>query len=606
MKHLYSIGLMLLCAVLAFSCKDDEVIPAERQPGVTEQTWGQTEMYNGDYGTYSFTFMAASSWTASTDAPSWCTVTPSGVAGQSTLTVTLQANTTGTSRQCTVTLVVSGHKGASFDISQQSGGGGTVAADPVNEEVDKYLLSRYLWNDEYREIERDLTIPYTNQLNNFMYNTLMGMETNTLDKKMRYDAYGQPYEQLYSYFVRSPYTRTRAEGNVGRVNHGIQKGGNINSYGFFEFTIVQFSNADYYGLAPMGTYPGSPAEEAGVGRGDIIVLVNDQYITDSNVNQILYELLYPSSGSVELVLNEETPRPIEITATSLDPTPILHREVIEQGSNRVGYLVYTSFDAGYDNDLLAAIGELKNAGITDLILDFRYNGGGHVITSNMLSSCIAGSAGDGQVWQYYRYNDERMATPQETSEETGYPYDEAANLFYEGFYGTGNYYGEDLSAYALDLDRLYVLTSANTASASEAVINSLRGIDIPVTLIGTTTNGKNVGMEGISFTAGSYLYELTPITFQGYNAKLQTVNPDGMEVDKIVEDWGPAGYVDFGASEPLVAAALEDITGVAPQAVPATRSANGDVRKADVQLPQFEPLHPTGMIKLDRQFDLTK
>ena len=99
-----------------------------------------------------------------------------------------------------------------------------------------------------------------------------------------------------------------------------------------------------------------------------------------------------------------------------------------------------------------------------------------------------------------------------------------------------------------------MLTSANTASASEAVINSLRGIDIPVTLIGTTTNGKNVGMEGISFTAGSYLYELTPITFQGYNAKQQTVNPDGMEVDKIVEDWGPAGYVDFGASEPLIRA----------------------------------------------------
>lgn len=193
-------------------------------------------------------------------------------------------------------------------------------------------------------------------------------------------------------------------------------------------------------------------------------------------------------------------------------------------------------------DLLAAIKSLKEAGITDLVLDLRNNGGGHVITSNMLSTCIGGSACQDRVYQYYRYNDERMADWKQTSETFGMSYDQTEKLFFEKFYYS-NYYGVSLANYALNLSRLYVLVSDGTASASEAVINSLKGIGLPVTLIGSKTNGKNVGMNVFTWNnIEGYDYEFAPISFQGYNAQKQSVDPKGITPDYAVSETASGGW----------------------------------------------------------------
>ena len=85
-----------------------------------------------------------------------------------------------------------------------------------------------------------------------------------------------------------------------------------------------------------------------------------------------------------------------------------------------------------------------------MVLDLRNNGGGHVISSNMLSTCIAGAACQGKVYEYYRYNDSRMATVEKTERETGKEYDTAAKKFFDEFY-YGDYYGVDLRNYALNM-----------------------------------------------------------------------------------------------------------------------------------------------------------
>ena len=233
-----------------------------------------------------------------------------------------------------------------------------------------------------------------------------------------------------------------------------------------------------------------------------------------------------------------------------------------------------------------------------MILDLRINGGGHVITANMLSTCIAGSKCENAVYQYYRYNDDRMKKPSQTAQETGHPYDTQQKRFREDF-RYGNYYGVDLRNYALNLGRLYVIVTNNTASSSEAVINSLRGIDgFTVTLVGEKTNGKNVGMEVSKFTLGSYQYELTPITFQGYNAKMVTVDPKGLSVDKQISEWDYA-FKDFSdRSEPLVAWALSQITGTSYTAYVGTNTrAATNIRPATVSLPDLST-RPKGMIAL--------
>ena len=258
--------------------------------------------------------------------------------------------------------------------------------------------------------------------------------------------------------------------------------------------------------------------------------------------------------------------------------------------------IINQFDAAYDDELLAAVKKLKDGNITDMVLDLRNNGGGHVITSNMLSTCIAGAACQGKVYEYYRYNDSRMATVEKTAKETGKEYDSASKKFFDEFY-YGDYYGVDLRNYALNMTRLYVLVTGNTASSSEAVINTLRGLDgFTVKLIGEKTNGKNVGMEVSKFTVGNYSYELAPISFQGYNAKQVTVDKNGLAVDTACEEWD-GELKDYGdRSEPMLAAALSQITGQKSVSVSGTRSTAPGVRPAtDITLPDLSN-RPSGMI----------
>lgn len=157
--------------------------------------------------------------------------------------------------------------------------------------------------------------------------------------------------------------------------------------------------------------------------------------------------------------------------------------------------------------------------------------------------------------------------------------------------------GVDLRNYALNMTRLYVLVTGNTASSSEAVINTLRGLDgFTVKLIGEKTNGKNVGMEVSKFTVGNYSYELAPISFQGYNAKQVTVDKNGLAVDTACEEWD-GELKDYGdRSEPMLAAALSQITGQRSASVSGTRSTAPGVRPAtDIALPDLSN-RPNGMI----------
>lgn len=134
-------------------------------------------------------------------------------------------------------------------------------------------------------------------------------------------------------------------------------------------------------------------------------------------------------------------------------------------------------------------------------------------------------------------------------------------------------------------------------SSSEAVINTLRGLDgFTVKLIGEKTNGKNVGMEVSKFTVGNYSYELAPISFQGYNAKQVTVDKNGLAVDTACEEWD-GELKDYGdRSEPMLAAALSQITGQRSASVSGTRSTAPGVRPAtDIALPDLSN-RPNGMI----------
>lgn len=592
---LSALWLLLVATLFVTSCQEEE--PVNEIPGVSQSTWTTGVTIAADETSVEYTFQAAGPWIASSQ-QSWCSITSKGEAGASTLTLTFEPNTSKSERTTLISIAFpDGYKGDSFVVTQE---GNTDAEEPVeegpavNQYFDDFLANYYLWNAEYKAMERDFSLPYVNDSEkNFFVQSLkrLGQTTgaNNLDYKNGH---------LYSYVTRTPSTRTavtRAAGEIDHSEQGIEKT-MTDSYGISGLVRVQFSDA--WGIGIQSVYPGSPAEQAGLQRGDIIVTINGQYMySEDEAATSALDLLSPVSPSTARLLLIDGSE-VSLTTTRLYPTPVLAHEVFEAGGARIGYLNYSGFDAAYDNDLLLALRDLEAEGIDELILDLRYNGGGHVISANMLSTIIAGSRADGQVFNYYRYNDERMANVESTMEETSLEYDAEVERFKEEFY-YGNYYGADLSREGLDLDRLYVLTTGSTASASELVINSLRGIGIDVVTVGETSNGKNVGMEGISFRLEGYTYEMFPITFQSYNADNYSIPATGVTPDIPAADWDQSfGYLPFGPDEPLIAAAIEDITGIKTRAAATKAATQPAKRMLRIDMPQLPQQRPQGMIVL--------
>ena len=594
------VWLFLLAAVVT-SCKEDEETDYSNILGASEATWKSSESIAFDVTSADYSFVAAGAWTVSSSQPDWCEVSPaSGNAGQSTLHLTLQPNDTGAERTAIIIIeFTQGYQSDRFIVRQQPEPQEALEGLPVNLKIHDCLANYYLWNGEYNQMQHNLNYPYSSDSENYMTTTLMSMATNTLDKKL----YGSQY-RIYSYISRYAGTRTHsATRATGLINHGLEPEATL-SYGFASLMPVELQSGGM-GLAVETLYPNSPAATAGLHRGDMIMEVNGTALTGSNYYTYLVNLLYPSSTTETtltlLSLTDGSTRSAGVTPATLLPTPVLATDVYEVGGTRIGYLNYASFDAAYDNDVLNAFVSLKNEGIDELILDLRYNGGGHVISANLIATLIAGDAARDQTFSYYRYNDERMANVELTEQNTGFPYDETVGKFRESF-DYDDYYGIAPGQYGLNLRRLYVLTTSGTASASELVINALNGIGVQVVTVGETSNGKNVGMEGTSFSDGSYSYEMYPITFQTYNANDYSIPSTGVVPDIAVSDWSSYnGYVDFGLTEPLIAAAIADITGIdttTPQAV--TRSAGLSMRPLSVDESKMPVRRLSGMLVLPK------
>lgn len=416
---LYTWFAVLLFGMAAVSCGDDDTKNNDTT-GITGSSWKASETVGADRTTKKYTFKASANWVAQSDKPEWCKIlTSSGDKGSDRqLNISVEANETGSTRSANITVQVSGYaRAAQFAITQLgSSSGGTGADTELNKQVDKILEYYYLWNGEYQQMSRDLSLDYISSSDNFLKRTLLEMTTNDLDKKRQSNG----SYSVYSYLMRTPLTKAVA-GTTRGVSHGVVK---EKEYGFgiaglmgVRFVDGNNQPTGEYGLVVTSVYPDSPASEAGFRRGTFFAQYNGAAITAANLNSVYGTLIAPGGAStVKLTENKQGAQPVSLTAREIYPNPVIHSEVITSGAHRIGYLVYDSFDAAYDDELLAAVKKLKDGNITDMVLDLRNNGGGHVISSNMLSTCIAGAACQGKVYEYYRYNDSRMATVEKNGE----------------------------------------------------------------------------------------------------------------------------------------------------------------------------------------------
>ncbi len=262
--------------------------------------------------------------------------------------------------------------------------------------------------------------------------------------------------------------------------------------------------------------PNSPAAAAGVRRGDTLVTADGVSADDgtaSGVN-VLNEALFPTrtATSHRLVLTPSGggTRDVTLVSGNVTKTPVLQTQVITAADNaKVGYMVFNDHVAPAEAQLITAMQNFKTQGVSDLVLDLRYNGGGYLFIASELAYMIAGpDATTGKTFEQLRFNSRRTSDNASSAAKTEF-YNTSCNLV------NGNCSGTPQPLPTLNLKRVFVLAQEGTCSASEAIINGLRGVDVQVVLVGGTTCGKPYGFTGKDNCGYSYF----PIEFVGTNNK---------------------------------------------------------------------------------------
>jgi len=343
----------------------------------------------------------------------------------------------------------------------------------VNAWIESTMRENYLW---YADMPAQSKLNFSADPETFFSSLL---STSDGDE----DLNGKHY--YYSY-IESTSTITKAISNLEQ------------SYGF-EFNLYPIGDS-HYAAHLLYVAPNTPADEAKLKRGDWIVKMNTDFITISN-----YKTLY-GSNAMELTtakyinggLVTQAGKTQLGAARKIEDDPVHYHTIIPWNGKKVGYLVYNHFTAGqmdedtkYDKELLTLSNTFK--GVNEFILDLRYNNGGLLSSAQLLSTILAPASALGKTFCTLQYNDNQS------------PQNESITLRSSLLSGGAN----------LDLKTIYVLVTAESASASELVINCLKPY-MKVVVIGETTEGKNVG--SVSYTDNKYPWLLQPIVCKLYNA----------------------------------------------------------------------------------------
>ncbi|MBL8277190.1 MAG: peptidase S41 [Pelomonas sp.] len=319
--------------------------------------------------------------------------------------------------------------------------------------------------------------------------------------------------------------------------------------------------------------PGSPAAALGLMRGDELVSI-DGTSADTTSNAGIDTLnagLFPSqAGSVHSFVFQRgaTTLSRSLTSASVTRTPVPQARVLTLPSGgRAGYLVFNDHILPAESQLISAMTNFRNQGVQELVLDLRYNGGGFLFIASELATMIAGTTRTaGQAFETLKYSARRSSE------------NETTPFIAESCIAVDGRCSDVKPLPTLNLSRVYVLAQSGTCSASEAIINGLRGVNVEVVLIGGKTCGKPYGFTAKDNCGVSYF----PIEFAGVNAKGFGDYADGFEPGSgptqrfvpgcTVDD--DLGHALGDTQEAMLAAALNHAsTGQCPARAAATATA---------------------------------
>ena len=433
------------------------------------------------------------------------------------------------------------------------------ALDLMRDSVYLYAQEAYYWNDAipaYADF-KPRTITGTDDI------STLENEVDKISQLKINPTTGKPYE----YYAAAPGHAKYSfidDGSVSSELNGVK--------GDFGFAPIWIGTSD---LRIRYVYPGSPVDLAGVKRGYQITAINGRTNLDydgnggagTTVNYVINA--YSNSSSITMTLKRPDASTFNVTLNTASYTlnPVLTHKVFDQGGgHKVGYIVFNSFtsDANAKPKLDAAFNDFKAQGVTDLVVDLRYNGGGYVSTAEYLTNLIAPAGVSGQV-MYNTFFNSILASGNAKLLKNQVRRDEATNQLYNyaqfdySVGGNAVNFSKTGIATNLTLGNVFFIVSGSTASASELTINNLRAV-MNVKLIGTTTYGKPVGFFNININK----YQMYVAQFETKNQKDQGgyyagMTPATAEYPGVVD--GDDVSKDFGdPTERLLAHALKFVT----------------------------------------------
>ncbi|MES2748431.1 MAG: S41 family peptidase [Bacteroidota bacterium] len=404
----------------------------------------------------------------------------------------------------------------------------------VNNFVWKGMNLYYLWQADVPNLADD-RFANQDQLNGFLANY---SNPSVLFNSLRTDTSIDRFSVVFSDYT---------------VLEGLLTGNTTDTGMDYGLKYKTGSTTDIFGWVRY-ILPNSDAATKNIHRGDIFYAINGTPLTASNYQSLLANTTF----TVNLANYDNgniTPngQSVTLTKTAITENPVFTTNIINQGANKIGYLMYNGFYTAYESQLNTAFAQLQSQGITHLVLDLRYNSGGSVATATRLASMITGQF-NGQIFAQQQWNAKLQANLNQTN---------PSSLF--------NYFTTTLSngnaINSLNLSKVYILTSRSTASASELVIN---GLDphINVVQIGDKTTGKNVGSVTLYDSPNfgnqnrnpNHKYAMQPIVLKIANSAGFSDYQTGLVADYLfLEDYGNLGVLG-DPTEPLFAQALTVIS----------------------------------------------
>ena len=450
----------------------------------------------------------------------------------------------------------------------------TNRRDLTNDSLFLYAKEIYFWNTSLPTYDAFEPRKYTTQssdLANYELNLF-----NLVKASGSADYVSNSSSPKYSFIeditTRNPDAVAAAPG----AEASVDLDGNGNDMGIYNVSPVRISS-NTYRLYVMAVDKNSPADKAAITRGSYITKINGinigSLIVSGNNAQlpaaevdIINSAIFgdPASLRLEGVKTDGASYTVTLEKASYSSNPIYKTNVITAGSKKIGYLAYARFSNAKNSIsvLNDAFSDFVAKGVTDLVIDLRFNGGGYVSTAEHLINLIAPSTATGTMYvEHYNNNlkNRKISDPSILSNQPLLDADD--NVQYENgkmvtladidFSVEENTEVFSKKGALVNIRNVVFLVSGGTASASELVINSLKP-HMTVRLVGEKTYGKPIGFFPIRL---ENKYDVYMSLFESKNSRGEGEYYSGISPDfSIAED---LGNFDFGnPEEPYLKRAL--------------------------------------------------